>query len=78
MKVQHPFKTLKYPFLVDIEVDGERLIALTSDNLKMKIYQKNDGKMVELLKIIGKSTKGSSTVNIALGKKARKLLHLYI
>ena len=76
MKVQHPFKTLKYPFLINIVVDGKRTVSLNSDNLEMKVYQKGDGEMVEFLKITGKSDTDNNKLAVTLGRKARNLLHI--
>lgn len=76
MKVQHPFKTLKYPFLINIVVDGKRTVSLNSDNLEMKVYQKGDGEMVEFLKITGKSDTDNNKLAVTLSRKARNLLYI--
>ena len=45
------FKTLRYPFLLDVVVDNEHVISLNSDNLEVKISQKKNGKLIELYQI---------------------------
>lgn len=70
------FKKLKYPFLVNIVVDNAQMISLNSDNLKMKIYQKSSGKMIELLEVIGKSSGDNSNINIISNEKARGFFYI--
>lgn len=61
-KITSVFKTLKYPFLIDIVVDNEKIISLNSDNFKVRLYQRNSSKMAKLLEIVGRSiVKGRGT-----------------
>lgn len=54
-KITSVFKTLEYPFLIDIVVDNKKIISLNSDNFKVRLYQKDSNKMAKLLEIVGKS-----------------------
>jgi len=69
------FKKLKHPFLINIAVDDKEMISLNSDNLKMKIYKKNNGKMVELLSVAGELSGDDSNIDIiAQDEKDHKVL----
>ena len=69
------FKELEYSFLVNIAADDEELVSLNSSNLKMKIYRKSNGKMVELLSVTGELSGDDSNIDIiAQDEKGHKVL----
>ena len=69
------FRTSKYPFLVDIEVDGKKLISLNSDNIKVKMYRRDNGKVVEFLKTADILDKSGNKISVILDKKAFAHFH---
>ena len=69
-------KMLKYPFLIELVVDNEEIISLNSDNVEMKISQKINNEMIELLKITNRSDGDNNVIDIALNREARKFLRV--
>jgi len=67
---------LKYPFLIELVVDNEEIISLNSDNVEMKISQKINNEMIELLKITNRSDGDNNVIDIALNREARKFLRV--
>jgi len=58
------FKELEYPLLINIAADDEEILSFNSNNFKMKIYKKINGKMVEFLNVTGESDDDGSRINV--------------
>jgi len=77
MKKKAVVRAPKYPFSIDISVEsGEKIASLKSDAFKVKICQRSNNRMVEVLKIAGKLDNDRSTVDITLGKETYNFLHI--
>lgn len=40
-----------YPFCIEIQAEGKRLISLDTDEMEIEIYQRQNGKMVRVFEI---------------------------
>ena len=69
-KVGSKFKSLEYPFLIDIVADGTHIVSLNSTDFRIKVYRKSKDKMEESLKITGKSNKHSGEIKVFAKKQS--------